>query len=46
LHVYGRCGLNVAVRGLALTEHFEPRARPRPDPWPLARAALLAGLAV
>ncbi|MCW2992494.1 MAG: putative transcriptional regulator of the TetR family [Solirubrobacterales bacterium] len=33
-----------AIRGLALTEHFEPRARSRPDPWPIARAALLAGL--
>jgi AcrR family transcriptional regulator len=34
-----------AMRGLALTEHFEPRARSWPDPWPVARAALLAGLA-
>jgi AcrR family transcriptional regulator len=33
-----------AMRGLALTEHFEPRRRKRPDPWPLARAALLDGL--
>jgi AcrR family transcriptional regulator len=33
-----------AMRGLALTEHFEPRTRKRPDPWPLARAALLEGL--
>jgi AcrR family transcriptional regulator len=30
-----------AVRGLALTERFEPRTEPRPDPWPTARAALL-----
>ena len=30
-----------AVRGLALTENFEPRAKPRADPWPVARAALL-----
>lgn len=33
-----------AMRGLALTEHFEPRTRRRPDPWPVARAALLEGL--
>ncbi|MDX6640958.1 MAG: hypothetical protein QOF12_1969 [Solirubrobacteraceae bacterium] len=33
-----------AMRGLALTEHFEPRTRRRPDPWPMARAALLEGL--
>jgi AcrR family transcriptional regulator len=33
-----------AMRGLALTEHFEPRTRKRPDQWPLARAALLEGL--
>lgn len=30
-----------AVRGLALTEHFEPRTEPRPDPWPIARSALI-----
>lgn len=34
-----------AIRGLALTEHFEPRARSRPDPWPLARDTLLDRLA-
>jgi AcrR family transcriptional regulator len=33
-----------AVRGLALTEHFEPRRRRHPDPWPIARAALLRSL--
>jgi AcrR family transcriptional regulator len=33
-----------AIRGLALTEHFEPRTRQRPDRWPLARAALLEAL--
>jgi AcrR family transcriptional regulator len=30
-----------AVRGLALTEHFEPRTEPQADPWPIARATLL-----
>jgi AcrR family transcriptional regulator len=30
-----------AVRGLALTEHFEPRTEPLPDPWPIARATLI-----
>jgi AcrR family transcriptional regulator len=30
-----------AVRGLALTEHFEPRTEPQADPWPSARAALV-----
>jgi AcrR family transcriptional regulator len=30
-----------AVRGLALTERFEPRTEPRPDPWPIARSALI-----
>jgi hypothetical protein len=30
-----------AVRGLALTEHFEPRGRRRRDPWPDTRATLL-----
>ena len=30
-----------AVRGLALTEHFEPRGRRRRDPWPDMRATLL-----
>jgi len=29
------------VRGLALTEHFEPRGRRRRDPWPDTRATLL-----
>jgi AcrR family transcriptional regulator len=30
-----------AVRGLALTERFEPRTERRPDPWPIARSALI-----
>jgi AcrR family transcriptional regulator len=30
-----------AVRGLALTEQFEPRTEPQGDPWPSARAALI-----
>lgn len=30
-----------AVRGLALTERFEPRAAPQSDLWPAVRAALL-----
>ncbi len=30
-----------AVRGLALTERFEPRTESRPDPWPIARSALI-----
>ena len=30
-----------AVRGLALTERFEPRTEPHGDPWPIARAALI-----
>jgi AcrR family transcriptional regulator len=30
-----------AVRGLALTEHFEPRTEPQGDPWPRVRAALI-----
>jgi AcrR family transcriptional regulator len=30
-----------AVRGLALTEHFEPRGQRRRDPWPDVRATLL-----
>jgi AcrR family transcriptional regulator len=30
-----------AVRGLALTEHFEPRTETQGDPWPTARAALV-----
>jgi AcrR family transcriptional regulator len=30
-----------AVRGLALTERFEPRTEPQGDPWPMARAALV-----
>ena len=30
-----------AVRGLALTEHFEPRTEPQADPWPIARATLI-----
>ncbi|HTU14961.1 MAG TPA: TetR/AcrR family transcriptional regulator [Solirubrobacterales bacterium] len=29
------------IRGLALTEHFEPRGRRRRDPWPETRAILL-----
>lgn len=29
------------IRGLALTEHFEPRGRRRRDPWPDTRASLL-----
>jgi AcrR family transcriptional regulator len=29
------------VRGLALTEHFEPRGRRRRDPWPETRTTLL-----
>ncbi len=29
-----------ALRGLALTEHFEPRDRPRRDQWPQIRASL------
>jgi len=29
------------VRGLALTEHFEPRGSRRRDPWPSARATLI-----
>lgn len=33
-----------AIRGLALIEHFEPRARRSPDPWPVARATLLEGI--
>lgn len=32
------------VRGLALTEHFEPRGRRRRDPWPETRALLLETL--
>jgi AcrR family transcriptional regulator len=34
-----------AVRGLALTEQFEPRGRSRRDPWPDVRAALLQAFA-
>jgi AcrR family transcriptional regulator len=30
-----------AVRGLALTERFEPRTEGQEDPWPTARAALI-----
>jgi AcrR family transcriptional regulator len=30
-----------AMRGLALTEHFEPRGRRRRDPWPEMRATML-----
>jgi AcrR family transcriptional regulator len=30
-----------AVRGLALTERFEPRSEAQGDPWPTARAALI-----
>jgi AcrR family transcriptional regulator len=29
-----------AVRGLALMEHFQPRVRRQPDPWPETRRAL------
>jgi len=32
------------LRGLALSEHFEPRARRRRDPWPTVRATLLETL--
>jgi AcrR family transcriptional regulator len=34
-----------AVRGLALTEQFEPRGRRRRDPWPDVRFALLEAFA-
>lgn len=34
-----------ALRGLALTQHFEPRARTRRDPWPRVRESLLELLA-
>lgn len=30
-----------AVRGLALTERFEPRVEAQEDPWPAARVALI-----
>jgi AcrR family transcriptional regulator len=30
-----------AIRGLALTERFEPRGRRRRDPWPEVRAVLI-----
>jgi hypothetical protein len=30
-----------AVRGLALTERFEPRTGPQADPWPSVRRALI-----
>ncbi len=33
------------IRGLALTEHFEPRGRPHRDPWPETRLTLLELLA-
>jgi AcrR family transcriptional regulator len=33
-----------AVRGLALTAHFEPRTERQGDPWPSARAALIESL--
>jgi AcrR family transcriptional regulator len=33
-----------ALRGLALMEHFEPRAQPRRDPWPAMRGQLLETL--
>ncbi len=33
------------LRGLALTERFEPRGRSRRDPWPSIRASLLAAFA-
>ena len=33
-----------AMRGLALTERFEPRSEQRADPWPSARQALLETL--
>jgi AcrR family transcriptional regulator len=32
----------IVVRGLALTERFEPRGRHHRDPWPEVRASLLA----
>jgi AcrR family transcriptional regulator len=35
----------IVVRGLALTERFEPRGRPRRDPWPEVRASLLDAFA-
>ena len=33
------------IRGLALTEHFEPRGHPHRDPWPETRLTLLELLA-
>jgi AcrR family transcriptional regulator len=33
-----------AIRGLALTEHFEPRRRRRRDPWPELRETMLDSL--
>jgi AcrR family transcriptional regulator len=33
-----------ALRGLALTERFEPRERRRRDPWPVLRDTLIAAL--
>lgn len=30
-----------AIRGLALTRHFEPRGKRRRDPWPETRATLI-----
>jgi AcrR family transcriptional regulator len=33
-----------ALRGLALTERFEPRERARRDPWPVLRRALIESL--
>ena len=33
-----------ALRGLALTERFEPRERTRRDPWPALRTALIESL--
>jgi len=35
-----------AIRGLALTERFEPRGRRRRDPWSAARAGLLHALSI
>jgi AcrR family transcriptional regulator len=34
----------IVVRGLALTERFEPRGRQRRDPWPEVRASLLQAI--
>ncbi len=34
------------LRGLALTERFEPRGRPLRDPWPAVKQALMAAATV